>query len=79
VEAIFDKKSRITGISQLERKLSLLSAGTRIIWMSGITAGQTPTKDSSKLALPPSHMVEQVRRYALRHEIQMQVPSQSPD
>jgi hypothetical protein len=79
VEAIFDKRSRITGINQLERKMSLLSAGTRIIWMSGITAGQTPTRESSRLALPPFHTVEMVKRYALGHRIQMRVPSQSPD
>ena len=53
VEIIFNKKFRITGIEQLERKISLLPADTRIIWMSGISAGQSPTKESSKLALPP--------------------------
>jgi len=47
VEIIFDKKFRITGTDQLERKMSLLPIGTRIIWMNGITAGQTPTKESS--------------------------------
>jgi len=45
VEVIFNKKSRLTGTDQLERKISLLPTGTRIIWMNGITAGQTPTKE----------------------------------
>lgn len=79
VETIFNKKFRITGIDQLERKIALLPTGTRIIWINGITAGQTPTTESSKLALPPLHTVEQVKRYAEEHRVQVQVPSQSPD
>jgi len=77
VEVIFNKKSRLTGTDQLERKISLLPTGTRIIWMNGITAGQTPTKESSKLALPPSRIVEQVKRYAEQHGVQVLLSSQS--
>lgn len=79
VEIIFNKKFRITGIEQLERKISLLPADTRIIWMSGISAGQSPTKESSKLVLPPLHMVEQVKRYAEQHGVQVEIPGTSPD
>ena len=77
VETIFSKKFRITGIDQLERKISLLPTGMRIILMNGITADQTPTRESSKLAVPPSHTVEQVKRYAEQHHVQVRVPSQS--
>jgi hypothetical protein len=78
IETIFNKKFRITGIDQLERKISLLPTGTRIIWMNGITAGQTPTRESSKLVLPPLHTVEQVKRPAEQYRVQVEVPSQSP-
>jgi hypothetical protein len=78
VEIIFDKKFRLTGVDQLRRKISLLPTGTTILWMNGLTSGQTPTAESKKLALPPLHTVEQVKRYAEKHGIQVQVPSQSP-
>lgn len=78
VETIFDKQFRITGIGKLERKLSVLPNGTRIIWLPGLTAGQTPNKESSKLALPPSSTVEKVKRYAKQHDIQLEVPSSTP-
>ena len=78
VETIFNKKLRITGIGQLERKLSLLPTGARIIWLPGLTSGQTPNKESSKLALPPTETVEKVKLYATQHGIQMEVPKPSP-
>ena len=78
VETIFDKKFRITGTDQLERKMSLLPAGTKVIWMSGITAGQTPTRESSKLALPPLHTVEQVRRFAQKKHIEVEILNTDP-
>jgi hypothetical protein len=75
VETIFDKKFRITGIDQLEQKFSLLPTGVRIIWLPGLTAGQAPNKESSKLALPPSRMVEKIKRSANQHGIQVELPS----
>jgi hypothetical protein len=79
VEIIFDKKLRLTGVDQLRRKISLLPTGTRILWMDGITSGQTPTAESKKLALPPVETVEQVKRYAVAHGVQVEIPSSSPD
>ena len=78
VEAIFNRKFRLTGVDQLKRKISLLPTGTTILWMNGITSGQTPTAESKKLALPPVETVEQVRRYAEERGVQVQVPSSSP-
>ena len=75
IETIFDKECRITGIDELERKLSVLPIGTRIIWLPGLTADQTPNKESNKLALPPSSTVEKIKRYANQHGIQVEVPS----
>src|SRR2546430_17604867 len=42
VEVIFNKKSRLTGTEQLERKITLVPNGTRNNWRNGITASQTP-------------------------------------
>jgi hypothetical protein len=78
-ETIFNKKLRLTGLPQLKRKISELPTGTRIIWMNGIAAGETPTPESRKLALPPIQTVEQVKRYAGAHGMQMETPSSSPD
>jgi len=79
VEAIFNKKLRLIGVDQLKQKISLLPTGTTILWMNGITSGQTPTADSKKLALPPVETVEQVKSYAEGRGVHVQVPTSSPD
>ena len=78
-ETIFDKKVRLTGVAQLEHRVAELPAGTRIIWLNGITSGESPTPESKKLALPPSQTLKQVKRYAGAHGVQMDIPSSSPD
>ena len=79
VKVIFDKKLRLIGVDQLERKVSQLPDGARVIWMNGITSGETPTPESRKLSLPPTQTVEQVKRYAKAHGVQVDVPRPSPD
>jgi hypothetical protein len=79
VETIFNKKVRLTGVDPLKQKISLLPTGSTILWMNGITSGQTPTAESEKLALPPAETVEQVKHYAEGHGVHLQVPSSSPD
>jgi len=79
VESIFNKKFRVTGLDQLKRKISLLPTGTTILWMNGITSGQTPTAESKKLALPPVKTVKQVKSFASAHGVQIEVPSSNPD
>jgi hypothetical protein len=79
VEAIFDKKLHLTGLGQLKEKISQLPTDTTILWMNGITSGQTPTAQSRKLALPPAETVEQVKRYAEKRGIHVQVLDPSPD
>jgi hypothetical protein len=79
VGRIFNKKFRVTGLDQLKRMIPLLPTGTRILWMNGITSGQTPTAESKKLALPPVKTVKQVKRFASAHGVQVEVPSSSPD
>jgi len=79
IETIFNKKFRLTGADQLKQKISLLPTNTTILWMNGITSGQTPSAESKKLALPPAEMVEQVKRYAGKRGIHVQVPNPSPN
>ena len=79
IETIFKKRVRLTGVGQLKRRISELPTGTRIIWLSGITSGETPTTESRKLALPPRQTVEQVERYAGMHGVEMDLPDSSPD
>jgi hypothetical protein len=47
--------------------------------MNGITSDQTPTAQSKKLALPPVETVDQVRRFAAAHGVQVEIPTSSPD
>jgi hypothetical protein len=70
-ETIFNKKVRLIGVAQLKRRISELPTGTRIIWMNGIASGEAPTAESMKLALPPAQTVEQVKRYAGAHGVEM--------
>jgi hypothetical protein len=79
IETIFNKKSRLTGIDQLKQKIPRLPTDTTILWMNGITSGQPPTAESQKLALPPAETVEEVKRYAEKRGIHVQVPNSSPD
>ena len=79
IETIFNKKFRLTGVDQLKQKISLLPTDTSIFWMNGITSGQTATAESKKLALPPAETVEDVKRYAGKRGIHVQVPNSSPD
>jgi hypothetical protein len=79
IETIFNKKFRLTGPDQLKQKISLLPTNTTILWMNGIASGQTPTAESKKLALPSAEIVEQVKRYAEKRGIHVQVPNPSPD
>jgi hypothetical protein len=79
VEAIFNKKLRLTGVDQLKKKISQLPTDSTIFWMNGTTSGQTPTAESKKLALPPAETVEQVKRYAGKRSILVQLPDPSPE
>jgi hypothetical protein len=47
--------------------------------MNGMAAGETPTPESRKLALPPTRTVEHLKHYAEAHGIQMEIPSSTPD
>jgi hypothetical protein len=78
-ETIFNKKVRLTGVAQLERKISELPTGSRILWMAGITSGESPTPETKKLALPPTQTLEQVKRYAEAHGVQMDTPTSNRD
>ncbi len=79
VVTIFSKKYRSTGIDQLERKISRLPTGTRIIWMTGIKEDQTPTRQSRELAMPPLLTVEQVTHYAEQYGVHVQAPGQASE
>ena len=77
-DAIFNKKFRLTDLAQLKRKISELPTGTRIIWMDGMSSSEPPTPQSRKLALPPSKTVEEVKRYAGAHGVQVEIPTSTP-
>jgi hypothetical protein len=78
-ETIFNKRVRLSGVARFERRISELPTGTRIIWMNGITSGESATPETRKLALPPPQTVEQVNRYAGAHGVQMEIPSSRPN
>jgi hypothetical protein len=78
-EYIFNKKVHLIGVAKLEHGISELPNGTRIIWMNGITSGESPTPETKRLALPPTQTLEQGKRYAGAHGVQMDIPSSSPD
>ena len=78
-ESIFNKKVRLNGVTQLERRISRLPKGAGIIWISGIMPREAQTSQTRRLALPPTETVEQVKHYAEAHGIQIDIRGSTPE
>ena len=67
-ETVFSEKCRSRGLSELKRKVSRLTAGSKILWMDRLSGGAT----SEKLECPPRNIVDQVSRYSERGNLEME-------
>lgn len=79
VELVFDHKTMLRGIVMLKRKISTLPSGSEIHWLDRIPSGTGPkAKGSECLAYPPAVIVNQVKQYARKRQIKVEVLSSNP-
>lgn len=72
VAQVFDERVQIHGVSQIEKKLSLLVPGSRIYWLDRIPRGGAPReKGSESLTLPPQKIREEIRHFGAKHHIEI--------
>jgi hypothetical protein len=72
-EQVFDKKFLLSGVKQLNRKISGLPAGSTIFWLDHITDTGEKAKEGERLSYPPANLIEQVRQYAEKRHVEVQM------
>ena len=74
VEQVFDKKTTLQGVHQLERRISELPPGAKVFWVDRIPSGKGPrAKGSESLGYPPVKIRQHVRRFGEKHHVQVEV------
>ncbi len=74
VEEVFNNEGILRGVDQLKRRISQLPAGAKIFWVDRIPSGNGPrAKGSEILGYPSSEIREQIRHYANRHHVDIEV------
>jgi hypothetical protein len=71
VTEVFNPNGTLKGLHQLERKLSEIPKGSRVIWFDRLTLGGVKVKGSEKLKYPPGDIVAAVRRSAEARNIEV--------
>lgn len=73
-EEVFNKKFLLHGVNGLKREISKLPIAATIYWLDHILPGTGPkTKQSERLIYPPGNIIEQVRRYAEKRHVDVQM------
>ena len=73
-EEVFNKKFLLHGVDDLNREISKLPIAATIYWLDLILPGTGPkAKLSERLSYPPAHIIEQVRRYAEKRHVGVQM------
>ena len=74
VKQVFDKKTVLRGVAQLKRRISELPAGAKVFWVDRIPSGNGPkAKGSESLSYPRAELREEIRGYAKKHQVEVQV------
>jgi hypothetical protein len=74
VEQVFDKRTVLRSVAQLKRRISELPAGTQVFWVDRIPSGNGPKATGSEsLSYPPAELREEIRGYAKKHQVEVQV------
>jgi hypothetical protein len=73
-EQVFNEKTLLRGTTQLKRKIAELPSGARLYWNNRIPWGKgTKAQGSESLGYPPADVREQIRRYAEKHHVEVQI------
>ena len=72
-EQVFNKKFRLNGVKEVKQRISALPVGATIFWLDRITDTGQETAASERLSYPPADILEQVRQYAEKHHVEVQL------
>jgi hypothetical protein len=71
-EQVLDKKFLLRGVNGLEREMSKLPVGSTVYWLDHTIPETGPkTKEGERLRYPPANIIEQVRQYAEKCHIKI--------
>lgn len=73
-EEVFSEKTALHGMEQLKRKMAKLPRGSRIVWFDRLTLKGVSVRGSEPLKYPPKETVDEVRRFAHTHRIELAHP-----
>lgn len=74
VKEVFDTRLVLRGMDRLKRKLSVLPAGSTIVWFDRLTLNGVRLKDSEGLKYPPEEIVNEVTHSAEKRGIKVNGP-----
>jgi hypothetical protein len=78
-DAVFNENFVLHGVDKLKRKISELPAGTKLLWLDRIASSQSSkAPGATTLAYPPTSVIEQVKRYAQKKRVEVEILSANP-
>ena len=78
-DAVFNEKFVLSGVDKLKRKISELPAGSKLLWMDRIVSGESSKAPGSAILMyPPKEVVEEVKRYAQKKRIEVEILTANP-
>jgi hypothetical protein len=73
-EEVFNKKFLLHGVDGLNREISKLPIAATVYWLDHMLPETgSKTKQSQRLSYPPADIIEQVRRYAEKRHVDVQM------
>jgi hypothetical protein len=72
-EQVFNKKFLLNGLKELKQKISGLPARATIFWLDRLTDTSQEAKASKRLSYPPADIIKQVRQYADKRHVEVQM------
>ena len=70
---MFNKKFLLNGVKELKQTISGLPVGATISWLDRRTDTSQETKASKGLSYPPANIIQQVRQYAYKRHVEVQM------